>query len=289
MKKPKTIKLYLVDGEPTGIRTAELSNWDGKAIVIPRNRMKSAKDREEVQSPAVYLLVGAEDNDELLKVYVGEAETVMTRLAQHETNKDFWQYAVAFISKSNNLTKAHVKFLESHIIETLSKSGRCRLENHVSPNKVNLPESDQSDMIEFIENLELLTGALGWNFFRQSSSVTTAEKIKYYCSGPSAKAEGFMDDEGFIVLKDSYARSKLVESAKAGWVPNIHQKLLSNNILRKEGDSYYFTQDYLFNSPSAAAAAILACHANGWTVWKTKDGQTLSQIEREELKEGNDQ
>lgn len=60
--KPKTIITYLVDGNPTGIKTAELSNWIGKAIVIPRSKIKEAKDRGEVKQPAIYFLFGEDEN-----------------------------------------------------------------------------------------------------------------------------------------------------------------------------------------------------------------------------------
>ncbi len=283
MSKPKTIKIYLVEGEPTGIKTVELSNWDGKAIVIPRTRLKEVRGREEVQGPAVYLLIGVVDGGAGLKVYVGEAEILITRLSQHETSKDYWQYALGFISKSGNLTKAHVKYLEGHLVQGLTKAARCQLQNQTTPATTSLPESDQSDMNEFAENLELLTGALGWNIFRESSDATQKGREKYFCKGPAASAEGFMDDEGFLVLKGSLARKEFVESAKEGWVPGIHSALLEQGIFEDVGLSYRFARDYVFNSPSAAAAAVLARHANGWAEWKTEKGQSLSQIERKEL------
>ena len=43
----KTIKIFLIDGEPNGLKTAELSNWVGQAIVIPRNKLKEIKQRPE--------------------------------------------------------------------------------------------------------------------------------------------------------------------------------------------------------------------------------------------------
>jgi len=283
MPKPKTIKIYLIEGEPTGIKTVELSNWDGKVIVIPRNRLKEVRDREEVQGPAVYLLIGAEEVGVGLRVYVGEAETLITRLSQQETAKDYWQYALGFISKSGSLTKAHVKYLEGLLVKGLTIAARCQLQNQTTPATTSLPESDQADMNEFAENLELLTGALGWNIFRKSPSALQKGRERYFCKGPAASAEGFMDDEGFLVLKGSLARKELVESAKKGWVLGIHQALSEQGVFEDADQSYKFVKDYLFNSPSAAAAAVLARHANGWSEWKTEKGQTLSQIERKEL------
>ncbi|WP_121065863.1 DUF4357 domain-containing protein [Maribacter vaceletii] len=43
---------------------------------------------------------------------------------------------------------------------------------------------------------------------------------------------------------------------------------------------YAFQQDYIFNSPSTAAATVLDCAANGWMSWKNKEGKTLDELKR---------
>src|SRR3989344_390609 len=92
----KTIKIFLIDGEPNGLKTAELSNWVGQAVVIPRNKLKEIKQRPECNKPAVYFLVGKESEEALLPTaYVGEAENLWNRLSTHDSSKDFWQTAVA--------------------------------------------------------------------------------------------------------------------------------------------------------------------------------------------------
>ena len=103
----KTIKIFLIDGEPNGLKTAELSNWVGQAIVIPRNKLKEIKQRPECNKPAVYFLVGKESEEALLPTaYIGEAENLWNRLSTHDSSKDFWQTAVAFVSKDNNFNKS---------------------------------------------------------------------------------------------------------------------------------------------------------------------------------------
>lgn len=52
----KTITQFLVDGSPIGIKTIELSNWIGKALQIPRAKLKEAKNRPEMSQPAIYFL-----------------------------------------------------------------------------------------------------------------------------------------------------------------------------------------------------------------------------------------
>ena len=108
----KTIKLFLIDGEPNGRITCELSNWTGKAYKIPRIKIKDSKDREDLKNPGIYLLFGKNEEGKDL-VYIGEAENIFSRLVQQLTQKDFWYEAIAFISKDENLNKAHIRYLEN--------------------------------------------------------------------------------------------------------------------------------------------------------------------------------
>lgn len=60
--------------------------------------------------------------------YIGEAEVIRDRLKQHKA-KDFWNAVVIFVSKDENLTKAHIRYLESRLLLEAKKVGRYRLEN----------------------------------------------------------------------------------------------------------------------------------------------------------------
>ena len=61
----KTIRIFLADGEPTGILLAhaEISNWTGKVLVAPRSQLDQLSKREEVRRTGAYLLVGPDQDD----------------------------------------------------------------------------------------------------------------------------------------------------------------------------------------------------------------------------------
>jgi hypothetical protein len=59
----KTIRIFLADGEPTGILLAEISNRTGKVLVAPRSQLDQLSKREEVRRTGVYLLVGPDPDD----------------------------------------------------------------------------------------------------------------------------------------------------------------------------------------------------------------------------------
>lgn len=277
----KTIKIFLIDGEPNGLKTAELSNWVGKAIVIPRNKLKEIKQRSECNKPAIYFLVGKDNEEALLPTaYIGEAENLWNRLSTHDSSKDFWQTAVAFIKKDDNLTKAHVKFLESKCLHLAIQAKRYNLDNGTESTQSSLSEADIAEMEEFLENLKLLLSALGYPILQE---VISKERINvsdplFVCEGKGAVANGRMTNDGFVVYKGSTASSDITK-AVVDRNKKIIEKLILNNYLSKNRNNLYiFEKDYLFNSPSAASDIILGNSTSGWKKWKTQKGETLEEI-----------
>ena len=279
----KTIKIFLIDGEPNGLKTAELSNWVGQAIVVPRNKLKEIKQRPECNKPAVYFLIGKENEEALLPTaYIGEAESLWNRLSTHDSSKDFWQTAVAFVSKDNNLTKAHVRYLESRCLFLANKAKRCDLENGTESTLPSLPEADTAEMEEFLDNLKLLLSALGYPILQEvvaKEQKNISDPI-FICKGKDAMASGRMTNDGFVVYQGSTATTN-ISNAVIERNQKIIEKLLSNKYLEKKGNNLYiFVKDYVFNSPSAASDIILGNSTSGWKKWKTESGKTLEDIYR---------
>lgn len=278
----KTIRIFLVEGEPDGLKTAELSNWVGQAIVIPRNKLKEIKQRPECNKPAVYFLVGKESEEALLPTtYIGEAENLWNRLSTHDSSKDFWQTAIAFISKDNNLTKAHVRYLESRSLSLAIKAKRFDLENGVESSLPLLSESAIAEMEEFLENLKLLLSALGYPILQEviSKEQKNISDPLFICKGKGALATGRMTNNGFVVYKDSTASSD-ISQAVINRNNKIIEKLLLNGYIKKSSSNnlYLFIKDYLFNSPSAASDIILGNSTSGWKKWKTERNKTLEEV-----------
>ncbi len=285
MKKfGKTIKLFLIDGEPNGRMTCELSNWTGKAYRIPRILVRESSDRDELKNPGIYLLFGKNVEGKEI-VYIGEAETIFDRLKQHLSQKDFWNEVITFISKDENLNKAHIKYLENRLFEKAQQTKRYILDNNTIPTKSSISESDRAEMEEFIENIKLLTNTLGHKVFEEIRETKTVKQEKQRTfeikSARGANAKGIPTSSGFVVLKDSEIATSIVNSL-TGSFRNLRKKIIKEQIVIEKDKKLVFSRDYEFSSPSTAAVMVMGRNANGLTEWKLVDGKTLKEFESEE-------
>jgi hypothetical protein len=294
----KTIRIYLVDGTPNGILTAEIINWTGKIIVAPRSELATLARRPEVRKTGVYLLVGSNPDNPLQdKVYVGEGDNVLTRLMSHDRDetKDFWTKAIIVTSKDENVTKAHGRFLESHLIQLIREAGRALLANGTEPDAIALPESDVSDMQFFLEQLQYVLPVLGMNFLqRQATTVTITQaeapgSARFYMREGDSKALAVEVDGEFVVLAGSPARKE----SNPNWTSYKKQRdaLVVEGKLQPSQDPQYFTfaSNVAFASPSAAAAIVAAGNRNGRTYWRVEGtNQTYGEWQDEKLAVANE-
>jgi len=275
----KTIRIFLIEGDPNGRMTAELSNWTGKAFKIPRIQVKDCGDRPELDSTGIYFLFG-QNEDGHSQIYIGEAESILKRLGQHLSQKEFWNEVIAFISKDENLNKAHAKYLESRFYEIAKTGGRYTVENSIKPTQSSISESDRAEMEEYVENVKLLVNALGHKVFegKRETVVVGTRTLFSIKSVRGAEATGQPTSEGFVVFKGSRAAIVVVDSMPKGF--NAHRdQLLANGILNLDGGQCTFSEDTIFSSPSTAAAIVMGRNANGLIEWRLPDGRTLRDFE----------
>ncbi|GAB3124506.1 GIY-YIG nuclease family protein [Novispirillum itersonii] len=170
MTKGRSIRLFLVDGTPGGIITAEIMNWTGHVMTAPRSRLPDLVRRPEAGRTGIYILSGT-DGGYKPTIYVGETDSVGKRLAQHNKDdaKEFWEQTCIVTSKDQNLTKAHVRYLESRLIQIAAGAGRARLANSTAPDVPMLPEADLSDMEVFIDQLRVVLPVLGLDLLKEQT------------------------------------------------------------------------------------------------------------------------
>lgn len=275
-KRGRKITLFLIDGNANGRIMCELSNWSGKAYKIPRNLIKQSEDRDDLNNTGVYILFGKDENENNM-AYIGEAENIKQRLLQHLNQKEFWNEVIVFISKDNNLNKAHIKYIEGRLYEIASETDRYKLENSTKPTKSGISEPDQAEMEEFIDNLRLLINTLGHKIFDSIAKDDFSDNETIFeINKQNRIAKGKLTSEGFVVLKDSEIANSL--GAVNSTIIELREKLVSEGIIAEEDNQTFITKDYVFSSPSLAATIVLGISANGRKEWK-HNGRSLKDLE----------
>lgn len=273
-----TIKLFLVHGSPNGLRTAELSNWSGKAIAAPRTEISEMLKRDELDSPGFYLLTGVDPDSGDKALYIGEAENVSNRLKGH-ASKDFWNSVTVFVSKDENLTKAHIRYLEGFLIKLANDNGSSVVMNSASSG-AKLPESDAAEMDIFLQKCLQLLPVLGVTDFNQTIETPNMKEELLYCKIKGRTATGKRTANGFVVFAGSQAVLEHRPSARS--MREKREQLIEKGHLKQEGECLVFTKDIEFGSPSTAGSVVRGGNTNGLISWKNSAGKQLKEIEADE-------
>ena len=302
----RTIKLFLADGVPTGIIAAEVMNWTGKIYVVPRVQLAQLRRRDDTQRSGVYMLVGTDPDAPLRqRVYIGESDNVIGRVPQHDRDdsKEFYERAVIVLSKDEQLTKAHARYLENRLIALSKANGSANLTNDTrGSSDVRLPESDVADMESFLDQVQMVLPVLGFGFTQPRVDVAAlraraiADATRAVEDGREAAelthvspvfeisvvgASGRAQEVGgqFFLLKGSTARKQGVPtwtSYKA-----LREQLVEDGKLVEHPDdpNYYVApEDIPLSSPSAGAAIVAGRNMNGRQLWKVEGtGQTYQE------------
>lgn len=276
----KTIRLHLVEGDASGIMTTEIINWTGMILVAPRSQLAELAKREEVRRTGVYILVGPDPEQPARDaVYTGEGDDVLERLKKHDKDekKDFWTRCLVVISKDQNITKSHGRYLESRLVSMGHGAGRARIMNDTSPKLPPMPEPDVADMEYFLHQLKIVLPVLGVNYLQprpvvnKSTQVSSRESPLFILTVGDIEAWAKEINGEFIVSKDSMARKEGLPS----WTSykGLREQLIADGKLALDETSevYVFTEDVTFNSPSAGAAVVNAGNINGRKAWTANE------------------
>lgn len=288
MNKGRQIKIYLADGSVTGFRHAEIMGWTtGQGLSVPRNKVKELREWEENLKPGVYFLFGVNEETDNDAVYIGEAEQVASRVQQHLSGKDFWNEVVFFTNKDENLTKAYVKYLESRLVALTNEANRFELLNGNQPPQAVLPRGDRDVMEEFIANIRILIGSLGYRLLEPlvkiheltKQQVEAVEEITTFeLKAKKFNAKGVQTDEGFVVLAGAEAASDVNASLSNGYA-KVRSALIEKSKLILTNGKQVLQEDYLFSSLSQAAAILLGYACSGSDYWLDENCVSLKQKE----------
>lgn len=236
----KKIELFLVNGTADSLVLAELRNWSGKAIKIPRTEVAGC-GRKDFTRPGVYFL--------------------------------FWNTAVVFTG--DDLDKALIRYLEDKLVKEAREANRFTVLTKNTCGKAVIKESDQAVMEEYIDKLKILINALGYKVLEPVADPSEAEsQTALHLAIGNAKAEGLLTTEGFVVRKGAVINEKTNEPSLNANMSDFRRKVMESGRV----ENLVTTEDILFSSPSAAADFVLGYAVSGPKTWKDKNGTPLREL-----------
>lgn len=292
----KSIELFLVDGTPGGIITAEISGWTGKLISAPRAKLNQLLSRDEAGSNGVYLLLG-EDPEAINSkwVYIGRTESFIARLRDHHINKPQWQRVVIVSSLHHSFNEGHWGYMEANLLHAAKAAARCTLaDNKNTPRGRKLSESQEAAVEDFIKQVKMVLPILGVDIFRSAHSsppkaemqtvdtpIFTIERPKRGIKAHLKVVDGecFLLEGSHLALDVKLKGNVPSTRYKAANIRAMRQKLIDDGSFVIEETAIRVARDVPFSSPSAASNMVLAASTNGRKEWVTSQDQTYGDWE----------
>jgi hypothetical protein len=287
----KHIELFLVDGTPGGLTTAEIIGWTGHVLAAGRGELGDLLRRQEAARNGVYLLMS--DDDEAIggtRCYIGKTEVIGDRLKQHVSKKEFWDRVVVITTKDDTFTEGHWGYLEARLVSLAKEAKRVALENGNEPRERKLSEAQVSDMEAFISQLQVILPVLGVHAIRvrppkaltQAGQSTESPVFTLRSPRLNVEAHAQQIDGEFTVLAGSSLVAKwsggegkeVAESTRKAYAKYRaqHEALLADGAIVVESGVGRLTRDVVFSSPSTAGAVAWGHSCNGRREWISTEG-----------------
>lgn len=294
---PRSLELFFIDGRPDGMLTAEVFNWTGHVLLAPRTRLQAVLARPEARFTGVYLLLGESDGEPT--AYIGEAEDMAERIRTHDLTRDWWTQVAFITTSANALNKAHVRYLEARMIAEARKAARSRLDNRTNPPPTSLSEAGRANMEAFLAYLFMVLSAIRVELFetgRRPAEATTlpatlpelpASVVAFELESRKhgLRAIAHLIGGEFVVQKGSRAQLTWVgnETRRPDTYIARHAEVVASGVLRPDGPSGVFVEDFAFRSPAEAAAVILGRLAASQEWREATTGRTYRDWEAAQL------
>ena len=291
----RVVKMFITSSDPRSLRHVELDNWTGLAITGQSEFFKEAVRTEELRKSCVYLLIQTGREDDLPKVYAGESDDFTKRYPQDQFPIDFDTFIV-FTSKDDNLTRAHVKWLELELWRLLSDNvGKVAVANANRPTGSNLPKADKATMATYLANMIFVLEALGFDLFtrderdplsnaarkRDTSKLANDHGSRFQTAVPNRPellAHLQQSEDGYILTAGSKLNSKATESLPLN-VRRLREQMLRDGVIFDCGDYLELKQDISFSKPSPASALVKGRSSTGHADWtRVSDGMPLGRV-----------
>lgn len=296
----KHIEIFLVDGTPGGLTTADIIGWTGHVVRGERVQLGDFLKREESNRNGVYILLGDDDTAPTgTRAYIGRSENIAQRLRNHAANKQFWDRFVTITTKDDTFTEGHWGYFEARLVAIAKEADRATLTNDNSPQGRKLSEAQSSDMEAFILQLQIILPVLGVNVVRSARTplpdrvaggVTKSPVFSLVEKRRGVDARAQLIDGEFTVLAGSTIVGAWTAVGKADSTRRsyanyraLHEQLIAEEAVVVEAGHGRVARDIRFGSPSTAGAVALGRSCNGRREWTDGSGTSYGEWENREI------
>ncbi len=283
----KHIELFLVEGVPGRITTAEIAGWTGHVLAGPRSDLAEILKRPEAKRNGAYFLLGEDDEAiDGVRCYIGRTENFTNRFRDHSAKKDFWDRVVLITAKDDAFNEGHWGYLEARLVELAKQAARGTLINDQTPQGRKLSEAQASDMESFLTHLQIILPVLSVNVIRTraaspASAANSVDSPVFLLENAKlgVKAQAQVNAEEFTMLAGSIVVGTWAGTGKADSTRRAyasyrakHERLIADGSIVAEGAIGRLTRDVPFTSPSTAGAVALGRSCNGRIEWTWPGG-----------------
>jgi len=160
-----SVRTYLQDGHVDGVKIVARSKWSGRALVIPRDSLPAEINRDELNAPGVYILIGPADQQGRGPIYIGASDPISADLEKHANNKSFWTWTIVCSSKHDSLTQAHIEYIKARLIKLAQATGNAALDNQEIPDLPPLDDAGVDYAETFLGHILSIYPVLGLRAF----------------------------------------------------------------------------------------------------------------------------
>lgn len=284
-----TVYTKLLDKSLSGARIIDMgSTRTCQLYVIPREQLTLVSKEKLLHQYCFYVLLG-QTLDGTHKAYIGQSNDFLHRVKDHQSKKDFWDTALVFVSKANEVYASEVLFLEYLGIKKAMEVGTYSLdENKQIPQKPSIAPDKENDMELFFDEIMFLTKFYGRDVFEPSEDASQTEVYEqphtFYMDAPKSGVKAALDyypsDNRYVVKAGSRIRAKAAKSIPAAIRKRRDELFSIPSIMHPEGDFYVIRMDVelLVTSPSAAASFCTGTAMQGTTAWVDAEEKTFASV-----------
>ena len=289
------IRLTLLEGDPDGLRTAEIAGRTTKLIACPVAALEKLLRRPEANRTAVYFLHGEQFEPTSDAIYVGECDAIARRFngQHHAMEKAEWRQLVVAFSSDAIFNKAHARRSEHLLTERARLAARAKLFTERSgPGE--LDEGDTAFAEQFVADVVTLAEILGFPAFRATGSARSLpktqntaatngtpedEQLFRYVGEARFDAKMRVEGDDFVVLAGSQARADETPGC-ADSIKALRSRAREAGVLTADeaAGTLLVTRDFPVGSTSAAGGLIGGRNSRGPNEWvHSSTGRTYAQ------------